>query len=147
MRAIILILAAAVISGCSSPQTIKVEARPSGKAITTLDNEAVVYDRSSVAEIQIEDNAENGPKLVSKVNPQYPEIALRAGLMGNVRVRALIAPSGQVRTATILETDAEIFNESALVAALKWTFEPTVVDGKPVAVWVKIPFRFALSKR
>jgi outer membrane biosynthesis protein TonB len=29
---------------------------------------------------------------------------------------------------------------------MKWVFKPATLNGKPVAVWVNIPFRFKLAE-
>jgi protein TonB len=146
MRALFLAIAILTLAGCSSTPAVKEELQPTTQAITVLDNPAVVYDKASVPEVDMYDQTENLPKVINKPNPYFPKVARRAGLQGNVFVQILIAPNGQVRTARILQSDAAIFNQPSLETALKWTFEPPVVDGKPAAVWVKVPFRFAISK-
>jgi TonB family protein len=146
MRALLLAIAMLTLVGCSSTPAVKEDAQPTTPAITVLDNPSVIYDKASVPEVEMDNQTENLPKVINKPNPHFPEIALRAGLQGNVFVRILIAPNGSVRTAKILQTDAAIFNQPSLEAALKWTFEPPMVDGKSAAVWVKVPFRFAISK-
>ena len=37
-------------------------------------------------------------------------------------------------------------DEAALAAAQKWVFTPALRQGKPVTVWVSIPFRFRLKE-
>jgi TonB family protein len=36
-------------------------------------------------------------------------------------------------------------DEAALASARQATFKPATKDGKPVAVWVQLPMRFALK--
>ena len=146
MRTFIPAIAILLIAGCSSTPTVKEQPTSAPNVITTIENTAVVYDRASISEVELDDNATNLPKLVSKVEPYYPEMAQRAGIQGNVYVHTLIAPSGEVRMAKVLTSDAEILNRPSLEAVLKWKFEPPMADGKSAAVWVKIPFRFAISK-
>jgi protein TonB len=88
---------------------------------------------------------EKEPTVVKKVEPKYPEIALRAGLEGNVFLKVWVTKEGKVREAVILKSDAEIFNQAAKDAALQWVFTPAVMQKGPVAVWVSIPFRFRLT--
>ncbi len=90
---------------------------------------------------------EKEPVVVRKVEPKYPEIALRAGLEGNVYLKVWVDKEGKVRKAVILKSDAEIFNEEAKKAALQWVFTPAVMQQGPVDVWVSIPFRFRLTNR
>lgn len=88
---------------------------------------------------------EKEPTVVKKVEPKYPEIALRAGLEGNVFLKVWVTKEGKVKEAVILKSDAEIFNQAAKDAAMQWVFTPAVMQKGPVAVWVSIPFRFRLT--
>ena len=45
----------------------------------------------------------------------------------------------------MLRSDAEIFNQASIDAAMKWKFSPAILKGKPVAVWVTVPFKFRLN--
>jgi protein TonB len=90
---------------------------------------------------------EKEPVVVKKVEPKYPEIALRAGLEGNVYMKVWVDKEGKVKKAVVLKSDGEIFNKAAEDAALQWVFTPAVMQKGPVAVWVSIPFRFRLSNR
>lgn len=90
---------------------------------------------------------EKEPGVVKKVDPKYPEIALRAGLEGNVYLKVWVDKEGKVRKAVVLKSDAEIFNQPAVDAALQWVFTPAVMQKGPVSVWVSIPFRFRLSNK
>lgn len=90
---------------------------------------------------------EKEPVVVRKVEPKYPEIALRAGLEGNVYLKVWVDKEGKVRKAVVLKSDAEIFNQPATNAALQWVFTPAVMQKGPVSVWVSIPFRFRLQNR
>ncbi len=88
---------------------------------------------------------EKEPTIVKRVEPKYPDIALRAGLEGNVFVKVWVDKEGKVRKVVILKSDAEIFNQAAEDAAKQWIFTPAVMQKGPVSVWVSIPFRFRLS--
>jgi protein TonB len=88
---------------------------------------------------------EKEPTVVRKIDPKYPDIALRAGLEGNVFVKVWVDKEGKVRKVVVLKTDAEIFNDAATEAAKQWVFTPAVMQKGPVSVWVSIPFRFRLT--
>jgi protein TonB len=106
-------------------------------------------------DIKIEDNEpppdfvpyEKEPTVVKKIEPKYPDIALRAGLEGNVFLKVWVDKTGKVHKAVVLKSDAEIFNQAAIDAAQQWVFTPAVMQKGPVAVWVSIPFRFRLSNK
>jgi protein TonB len=86
------------------------------------------------------------PAPVRMVHPEYPALARQAGVSGVVWVRVLLDREGRVRDA-ILDPKGGVpmLNEAALAAARQWVFEPALSNGKPVMVWVSIPFRFRLN--
>ena len=86
------------------------------------------------------------PNPVRQVKPEYPDIARRAGIEGTVWVKILVDKQGKSKKAIVIKSDAEIFNEAALQAALQWVFTPAIMNSGPVAVWVAVPFRFQLNK-
>jgi protein TonB len=89
---------------------------------------------------------EKQPVPVKQVNPEYPEIARRASVEGTVWVKILVDKEGKAKKAVVMKSDAEIFNEPAIKAALQWVFTPAMMNNGPVAVWAAVPFRFKLNK-
>jgi protein TonB len=104
-------------------------------------------------EIKIEDDGpppdfvpyEKEPTVVKRVEPKYPDLALRAGLEGNVIVKVWVDKEGKVHKVVLLKSDAPIFEDAAISAASQWVFTPAVMQKGPVSVWVSIPFRFRLT--
>ncbi len=84
------------------------------------------------------------PALVSKKDPVYPQAALKAGLEGMVQVKIWVDEQGKSRRVELIKSDNEVFNQSAIDAAKQWTFTPAIKDGKPVSVWVVVPFKYKL---
>lgn len=104
-------------------------------------------------DIRIEDEAppdfvpyEKGPVPVKIIQPEYPEIAKRAGVEGKVFVKVWVDKEGKPKKALIIKSDAEIFNEPATEAAMQWLFTPAMMNNGPVAVWVSLPFVFKINK-
>ena len=89
---------------------------------------------------------EKYPVPLTTVAPEYPEIARRAGIEGTVWVKIWVTKEGKVKTAQVVKSDAEIFNQAAIDAAMQWRFTPAVMNNGPVAVWVSIPFKFKLNQ-
>ncbi|HKB85036.1 MAG TPA: TonB family protein, partial [Ignavibacteriaceae bacterium] len=85
------------------------------------------------------------PELVVAVKPAYPEMAIRASLEGTVYVKVLVDKEGNPKKAVIVKTDAELFNQPAIDAAMKSVFSPAIQNNKPVTVWVVVPFRFQIK--
>jgi len=90
---------------------------------------------------------EKEPVVVKKVEPKYPELAMRAGLEGKVWVKIWVDKEGKPKQVIVLKSDAEIFNEPAVEAAKQFIFTPAYMNNGPVAVWVSVPFKFKLSER
>jgi TonB family protein len=88
---------------------------------------------------------EEQPQPVNTPAPVYPDAARKDGLEGTVWVKLWVDANGTTRKASILKSDAEIFNQPTIDAAMKWKFTPAVMKGKPVAVWVSVPFKFKMN--
>jgi protein TonB len=106
-------------------------------------------------DIRIDDDAppadfvavEKEPVVVKKVEPKYPELAMRAGLEGKVWVKIWVDKEGKAKQVVVLKSDAEIFNEPAVEAAKQFVFTPAYMNNGPVSVWVSVPFKFRLAER
>lgn len=85
---------------------------------------------------------------IVKVNPRYPNNALRRGIEGYVIVEFTVTTSGAVKDPFVVEAMPEkTFNNAALKAASKFKYKPRVVDGTPIEVHgVRNKITFALSK-
>jgi TonB family protein len=88
---------------------------------------------------------EKQPTPTKQVQPAYPEAARRAGAEGTVWISIWIDAQGNPKKAKVIKSDAEVFNQAALDAAMQWRFTPAVLKKEPVAVWVAIPFKFKLN--
>ena len=128
-----------------------------GTSITTEEDEPVytvrIMYRNDSGEI-IEDDClsadfvpvEKNPVPVKQIAPDYPEIARRAGVEGTVWVSVCVDKEGKVKRARISKSDAEIFNQPSIEAAMKWVFTPAIMNNSPVEVRVSVPFKFTLLK-
>lgn len=88
---------------------------------------------------------EKSPQIVQSVQPEYPEIARRAGVEATVWVNILVDKKGKPKKAVVVKEDgAGVFNESAIKAAMAYQFTPAVMNSGPVQVWVSIKFKFTL---
>ena len=134
----------------SPEQTIASQTELSQQAAPALDAGG---GGTSGTELKIEDEGpppdfvpyEKEPTVIKRIEPKYPDLALRAGLEGNVFVKVWVDKEGKVRKVVLLKSDAPIFEEAAIAAAQQWGFTPAVMQKGPVSVWVSIPFRFRLT--
>ncbi|MEP7011779.1 MAG: energy transducer TonB [Acidobacteriota bacterium] len=78
--------------------------------------------------------------------PTYTEIAKRARLRGTVEVEVVVSETGSVSCARVTRLSMRL-DTSAEAAALRWKFQPFVVDGKPVRTIGRFSFRFGGVKQ
>jgi len=90
---------------------------------------------------------EKEPVVIKKVEPKYPDLAMRAGLEGKVWIKIWVDKEGKPHQVVVMKSDAEIFNEPAVEAAKQFLFTPAYMNNGPVAVWVSVPFKFKLADR
>lgn len=85
---------------------------------------------------------------IVKVEPNYPQRALRRGVEGYVVVEFTVNKRGRVENPRVVEADPEdIFNKAALEAARKFKYRPKTVNGEPVEVaGVRNIIRFEMEK-
>ncbi len=83
-------------------------------------------------------------RIVTKVDPVYPEAARAAGTQGVVVLDATIAPDGQV-TRLRPVSGADLLVQSATEAVQSWKFEPYLYSGKAVEVETTIAVDFRLN--
>lgn len=89
---------------------------------------------------------EKYPELIEQAKPEYPEIAKRAGITGKVFVKVLVDKNGLPKKAIVMKSDLELFNPSAVDAAMKSKFTPAINNGEAIAVWIVLPYKFALDE-
>jgi protein TonB len=69
-----------------------------------------------------------------KASPQYPVRALQRRLEGYVIVEFVVTAAGAVRDVIVVESSSPIFEQAAVEAALKFKYQPRVIDGQPIEV-------------
>jgi protein TonB len=67
-----------------------------------------------------------------KASPQYPVRALQRRLEGYVIVEFVVTAAGAVRDVIVVESSSPIFEQAAGEAALKFKYQPRVIDGQPI---------------
>jgi protein TonB len=83
------------------------------------------------------------PEAVTKVKPEYPDLARSANVDGTVLVQALVGKDGRVKDVKVVKS-IPMLDASAVAAVKQWVFKPALSNNKPVAVWVAVPVRFTL---
>jgi TonB family protein len=71
--------------------------------------------------------------LMYSPEPAYPVAAIAAGVQGEVTVRAVVGPTGNVIDASVV-SGPPLLREAALDAVGRWRYRPYEQDGKPVTI-------------
>ena len=83
------------------------------------------------------------PEAITRVPPDYPEIARASGTEGTVMLQALVGKDGKVKDVRVVKS-VPVLDDAAVKAVKQWVFKPALSNNKPVAVWVAVPVRFSL---
>jgi len=86
------------------------------------------------------------PQLLNAPEPEYPEMAKRAGITGTVWMKVLVDKEGNVRDAIVVKESGVNagFEEAAKAAAWGRKYRPAMQNNQPVAVWVAYRVKFEL---
>ena len=86
---------------------------------------------------------EEKPAIIKQVAPEYPKVALKAGIEGTVHLKVLVGKDGKVEQATAVK-GKEIFHKPALQAIHQYLFKPARQNDRPVKVYLVMPIRFRI---
>ena len=84
-------------------------------------------------------------KLVCRVEPVYPEIAIRSGIHGTVVIRVVVDETGRVAEAQVMSGD-RILAAAAESAVRQWVYSPTLVGGRPISIVGVVSVSFTLNR-
>jgi protein TonB len=85
------------------------------------------------------------PRLINRVEPEYPILARRARIQGEVRIDAIIDTNGRVVEMKVL-SGHPLLAAAALAAVQQWIYEPTYLNDVPVAVQLEVTVNFTLTQ-
>lgn len=84
------------------------------------------------------------PQLVSRTEPEYPEVERRGRKEGTVIIEATITADGTVRDVRLLKSADTILDEAAKRAVLQWRYRPATLNGRAVPVYLRVTVSFRL---
>jgi TonB family protein len=86
-------------------------------------------------------------KIVTKVQPIYPEAAKAAGVQGNVNLHAIIGMDGVPLSLQVVNTDIDPeLARASIEAVSRWRYSPTLLNGQPIEVDTNITVHFTLNR-
>lgn len=83
-------------------------------------------------------------KLIRKVAPEYPDIARRARISGDVFLEATVDEEGNVVHLDVIQGHPMLV-EAALRAVAQWKYSPTLLNGEPVPIIARVTVSFKLK--
>lgn len=84
------------------------------------------------------------PKLVRRVEPDYPAIATAARVQGVVVLEATTDIHGRVAAVRVLRS-VPLLDDAAVAAVRQWVYEPLLINGRPRPVTFTVTVRFVLQ--
>jgi protein TonB len=85
------------------------------------------------------------PKRLAAPQPEYPPVARAARVEGTVILEAVIDETGAVRDVKVLRS-IPLLDRAAVAAVSRWQYEPTRLNGQPVAIVMTVTVTFRLNE-
>ncbi|HTZ46075.1 MAG TPA: energy transducer TonB [Verrucomicrobiae bacterium] len=84
-------------------------------------------------------------RIVRRIEPTYPPLALQLRRDGRVELHAIISTDGTVQSLEV-EYGDPLFIQSALAAVRQWRYQPTILNGQPIEVETQITVIYSLNR-
>jgi TonB family protein len=84
------------------------------------------------------------PRVIFDPEPEYTEEARKVKQQGNVLLSCVVGTDGFVHNAHVQRSLGLGLDQKALEAVRRWKFEPSKLNGKPVAVQIQVEVNFHL---
>lgn len=85
------------------------------------------------------------PRLIRQVQPEYPPLAKQARIQGDVVIDSVIDAEGRVTEMKVV-SGSPLLVRSAIQALGRWRYQPTLLNGQPVAVDMLVTLHFTLDQ-
>jgi periplasmic protein TonB len=86
----------------------------------------------------------SAPRALNTPDPDYSEEARKAKYQGTVVLWLIVDQGGRPRDVKVARALGMGLDQKAIEAVRRWTFEPAMKDGKPVAVQINVEVNFRL---
>ena len=78
--------------------------------------------------------------------PEYPLIARRRGLQGNVILEVMVDRNGRVIDLKVFKSSGhKVLDRAAEESVREWIFKPAVRGNEKIEIWVRVPICFQLK--
>jgi len=79
-----------------------------------------------------------------RVDPVYPQAAVKAGIHGLVELQVRISQTGEVQRVELVSGDP-VLTPSAIDAVKRWHYKPYLLNSTPIIVYTKVTLNYKLS--
>jgi protein TonB len=79
-----------------------------------------------------------------RVDPAYPQAALKASVHGLVELQVKISQTGEVQNVQLVSGDP-VLASSAIEAVKQWHYKPDLLNGGAMTVYTKVTLNYELS--
>jgi protein TonB len=86
----------------------------------------------------------SAPRLIRRVAPEYPPLAVSAQIQGIVILEATVDATGVVTDARVLRSHS-VLDEAAIDAVRQWRYEPLLLNGQPTPFVLTVTVSFSLA--
>lgn len=123
--------------------TVEIKTEGSTKAAEAVEA-AESEAKSKTMRIRIGGNVE-AAKVITRVQPIYPQSAKDAGAQGTVLLHAVVGMDGKPLSLQVLNSQVNPdLARAAVEAVSQWRYQPTLLNGNPVEVDTTIQVKFSL---
>jgi len=85
----------------------------------------------------------SAPRLIRRVAPQYPELAIASRVSAFVILEAEVDTRGRVRAAKVLRGHP-LFDDAAIAAVKQWVYQPLLLNGETTGFILNVTIDFRL---
>ena len=143
----LLLFSSTLNGGCSSSQEQpKTEPDYNPRTLEIMESDVRIATELTLAEAMDKGHLDREPEMIHFEKPNYPNLALCAGIEGTAVVEVIIDISGKVTNADIvLSSVTPSMERSVLEASRKFLYLPGMRNDKPVECKVTHSIKFAIK--
>ncbi|HKB08118.1 MAG TPA: energy transducer TonB [Candidatus Polarisedimenticolia bacterium] len=84
----------------------------------------------------------------TRAQPEYPDLARRAGLQGTVILLVVVEADGSIGKIEVIRSPDQRwgFDLSAINAVKRWRYQPALMNERPVAAYIQVMVEFSLAR-
>jgi len=117
---------------------------PGGGSEVALQVRVAAQATSSATAVKTASGAQ-ASRCVNCPPPTYPAVAKQARIQGSVVLDAIIGPDGTVQQMHVVSSQNPLLTPAAMDAVKQWVYQPTMLNGAPVAVSAPVTVNFSLQ--